>query len=217
MDFIKQRRLMVDLQLRPRGIKDEGVLHAMATVERHLFVSEDLQESAYDDCALPIGCGQTISQPYMVALMTELLHLEGHERVLEIGTGSGYQTAVLSMLASEVYTVERIPSLAERAQALLERLGYKNVQVRISDGTIGLPSQSPFDAILVTAGAPEIPEEYIGQLKVGGRLVIPIGSRYSQVLYQIRRTETGIEKSDSTGCVFVPLIGEKGWKEEGLY
>jgi protein-L-isoaspartate(D-aspartate) O-methyltransferase len=153
----------------------------------------------------------------MVALMTELLYLKGHEKVLEIGTGSGYQTAVLSMLASEVYTVERIASLANRSQTILESLGYKNIQVTISDGTTGLPSKAPFDAILVTAGAPEIPQEYIAQLKVDGRLVIPIGSRYSQVLYQIMKTESGTEKAESTGCVFVPLIGEKGWKEEGLY
>jgi protein-L-isoaspartate(D-aspartate) O-methyltransferase len=203
---------MVMDQLKVRGIKDERVLAAMESVQRHLFVDEHLQDKAYDDCALPIGDGQTISQPYMVALMTELLELTGNEKVLEIGTGSGYQAAVLSILASEVFSVERIDIIASKAQKLLRDTGYTNVHVTVSDGTLGLPEQSPFDGIIVTAGAPEIPERYIEQLKENGRLVIPVGSRYSQVLYQIKKTSSGIKKIVSTPCVFVPLVGENGWE-----
>ncbi|GAB4543200.1 MAG: protein-L-isoaspartate(D-aspartate) O-methyltransferase [Thermodesulfovibrionia bacterium] len=203
---------MVEEQLRARGIRDERVLKAMESVPRHLFVSEDIRDKAYDDCALPIGEGQTISQPYMVAIMTELLELKGKESVLEIGTGSGYQSAVLSLLCSEVYTVERIESLAIKARELLKRLGYKNVNVFISDGTQGLPEYAPFDAIIVTAGAPEIPAVYIEQLKINGRLVIPVGSRFSQTLYQIKKTPSGIVTRSSTPCIFVPLVGRYGWE-----
>ena len=211
MDYEKERRLMVENQLRPRGIKDERVLSAMESVRRHLFVREDLQDIAYDDRALPTGEGQTISQPYMVALMTELLELRGDERVLEIGTGSGYQSSLLSLLALEVFTVERVDSLAESAKDLMKGLGYLNVHVFTGDGTLGLPEYAPFDAIIVTAAAPKIPDAYISQLKTGGRLVIPVGDKYSQVLYLIRKTPSGVEKSTSTSCVFVPLIGENGW------
>lgn len=211
MSYEKQRHLMVASQLRGRGITDERVLDAMERVPRHLFAGAGQEDRAYDDCALPIGEGQTISQPYMVALMTELLALKGDERVLEIGAGSGYQSAVLSLLASEVYTVERIHSLAVKAQALLAGSGYSNVTVVISDGTIGLPEHAPYDGIIVTAGAPKIPLQYLEQLKVNGRLVIPVGTRYSQELYRIIKRETGIEKSVSTGCIFVPLIGKDGW------
>jgi protein-L-isoaspartate(D-aspartate) O-methyltransferase len=214
MDYEKERRSMVSEQLISRGIRDEKVLAAMEKVERHLFVEESLQNRAYRDCALPIGEGQTISQPYMVALMTELLELKGSEKVLEIGAGSGYQSAVLSILAAEVYTVERRETMASRARAVLQKLDYKNVHVIVGDGSIGLPEQSPFDSIIVTAGAPDVPHCYINQLKVNGRLVIPVGSRDSQILHCIKRTESGIEKSVSTGCVFVPLIGEEGWGEE---
>ncbi len=210
----QKRHLMVIEQLLPRGIKDQRVLVAMESVQRHLFVEDKMQDRAYDDCALAIGHGQTISQPYMVALMTELLELQGHERILEIGTGSGYQSAVLSLLASEVFTVERLQPLAERAKDLLGKLNYRNVHVKVSDGTVGLPGHAPFDSIIVTAGAPEIPEEYIDQLKIGGRLVIPAGSRQAQTLYVIKKTSTGIEKTVSTPCVFVPLIGKRGWEEE---
>ncbi len=213
MAYEYQRRLMVNDQLKARGIRDERVLHAMETVERHLFVDEHLRDKAYADCALPIAEGQTISQPYMVALMTELLELKGDEKVLEIGTGSGYQSAVLSLLASEVFSVERIPLLASRAEKLLKELNYNNVHVTVSDGTVGLPEHAPFDAIIVTAGAPEVPQEYLDQLNPGGRLVIPVGSRYSQALYRIRKSPSGIEKNVSTACVFVPLVGESGWKE----
>jgi len=206
---------MVQEQLRPRGIRDERVLEAMEYVERHRFVEDTLKNSAYDDCALPIGEGQTISQPYMVALMTELLALKGDEKVLEIGTGSGYQTAVLSILAAEVYSVERIEPLASRANEILEELGCTNVHIVVSDGTLGLPGHSPFDGIIVTAGAPEIPQGYIQQLNMNGRLVIPVGNMYSQVLYKIIKTPEGTEKSVSTTCVFVPLVGKDGWPEPG--
>lgn len=212
--YDKERHRMVADQIRARGIKDERVLAAMESVERHLFVDEPLQDKAYDDCALPIGEGQTISQPYMVALMTELLELTGDEKVLEIGTGSGYQSAVLSRLAREVYTLERIPALAERAEERLEKLGCKNVHVVLTDGTLGLPAHSPFDGIIVTAAAPDILPVYIDQLKMNGKLVIPAGARYSQILYILQKTPSGIEKRMSTGCVFVPLIGQGGWEEE---
>jgi len=212
MAYELERHLMVEEQLRARGIKGERVLQAMESVPRHLFVSEELQDRAYDDCALPIGEGQTISQPYMVALMTELLELKGDEKVLEIGTGSGYQAAILSLLSSEVYTVERIRSLALKAQELLKRLGYKNINVIVSDGTLGLPEHSPFDAIIVTAGAPEIPQVYVEQLKMNGRLVIPVGNRFSQTLYQIKKTPSDITTKVSTPCVFVPLVGRYGWE-----
>ncbi len=208
---------MVERQLRARGIKDERLLAAMERVSRHRFVPEHLQESAYDDCALPIGEGQTISQPYMVAVMTELLELKGDEKVLEVGTGSGYQSALLSLLAGEVFTIERIPSLAARARKILEELGCENVYVIVSDGTIGLPEHAPYDGIIVTAGAPEMPRHYMDQLKINGRLVMPVGSRYSQVLYQVKKTPAGIEKTASTGCVFVPLIGKEGWRDSEVY
>lgn len=207
---------MVEEQLIRRGIKDERVLAAMRDIERHRFVPEKLIESAYDDCALPIGEGQTISQPYMVALMTELLVLKGGEKVLEIGTGSGYQSAVLSKLAAEVYTVERVEPLAWKAKKRLEALGYTNVHVVVSDGTLGLPNHLPYDGIVVTAGAPEIPRGYIQQLKTGGRLVIPVGSKYSQSLYRVMRTPDGTEQSQSTACVFVPLVGKDGWRESEI-
>ncbi|MBI4847143.1 MAG: protein-L-isoaspartate(D-aspartate) O-methyltransferase [Nitrospirae bacterium] len=211
MAYEKERLLMVEAQLRARGIKDERVLSAMEEIPRHLFVSEDLKEMAYDDRPLPIGEDQTISQPYMVALMTELLRLKGDEKVLEIGTGSGYQTALLSRLASRVFSVERIAALALKAEKALDELHCGNVKISVSDGTLGLPGEAPYDGIIVTAGAPEIPQAYIGQLKTGGRLVIPVGSRYSQVLQLVQKTSSGIIVTESTGCVFVPLLGKEGW------
>jgi protein-L-isoaspartate(D-aspartate) O-methyltransferase len=214
MAYEEQRRLMVEYQLKARGIKDKRVLKAMEEVERHLFVREDLWERAYDDCALPIGEGQTISQPYMVAVMTELLELKGDERVLEIGTGSGYQGAVLSLLAKDVFTVERIKMIAIRAKQRFKELRYNNVHVVIGDGTMRLSKRSTFDGIIVTAAAPDIPYTYIEQLKINGRLVIPVGNRFSQVLYQVKKTTSGITKSTSTPCVFVPLIGKYGWEED---
>ena len=208
---------MVESQLRGRGIRDERVLDAMEKVQRHLFVGAELEDRAYDDCALLIGHGQTISQPYMVALMTELLELKGDEKILEIGTGSGYQSAVLSLLASEVYTVERIRSLAIKAGKLLADHGYGNVHVVISDGTLGLTEHAPYDGIIITAGAPEVPAQYTQQLKINGRLVIPVGGRYSQELLRMKKTSHGIERSAYTGCVFVPLIGKDGWDETEYY
>ncbi len=215
-DFKNLRKEMVQYQLRSRGIKDERVLQAMETVERHLFVGEDLRGNAYDDSALPIGEGQTISQPYMVAIMTELLELKGDEKVLEIGTGSGYQAAVLSLLAKEVFTIERIASLALKTDEKFKSLGYSNIHIVTGDGTLGLPEEAPFDGIIVTAASPKIPDTYIMQLKINGRLVIPMGSRYSQTLYKIKKTQSGINISESTPCVFVPLIGEEGWDRKEI-
>jgi protein-L-isoaspartate(D-aspartate) O-methyltransferase len=212
MSYEYRRHLMVVDQLEARGIKDERVLAAMEKVERHLFVGESLRDKAYNDCALPIGEGQTISQPYMVALMSELLELKGNEKVLEIGTGSGYQSAVLSLLVSEVFTVECIETLALEAKDLLEKTNCKNVHVNVSDGTLGLPEHAPYDGIIVTAGAPDVPGKYMEQLGAEGRLVIPVGSRYSQVLYQIKNAAGGSKKTLSTACVFVPLVGKEGWQ-----
>ncbi len=211
--YTKESRLMVDRQLRARGIKNDRVLSAMEKVPRHLFIDEHLRDKAYDDCALPIGNGQTISQPYMVAIMTELLELKGDERVLEIGTGSGYQGAIISTLASQVFTVERVKPIAMKAQETFKKLGYTNIEVIPGDGTLGLPGQAPFDCIIVTAAAPEVPDTYIKQLKIDGRLVIPVGSRHSQVLYQVRNSSAGVSTSMSTACVFVPLIGKYGWQK----
>ena len=207
---------MVESQLAPRGIKDPRVLEAMRKVPRHLFVQETQRGSAYEDYPLPIGEGQTISQPYMVALMTEALNLSGEESVLEIGTGSGYQTAVLAELACKVYSVERIPSLAGQARKTLDSLGYKNVLVRLSDGTLGWPEYAPFDRIIVTAGAPSIPEPLLEQLVEDGILVVPVGSSLSQELIQLTRYRDGsIRKRKLGGCVFVRLVGKHGWEANG--
>ena len=213
MDYKTLRELMVKAQLVPRGIRDTRVLDVMRRVPRHLFVDSSIQPEAYEDMALPIGEGQTISQPYMVARMTELLELKGDERVLEIGTGSGYQAAVLSELAKEIYTIERVASLGERAIERFRSLYYTNVHVKIGDGTLGWPEKSPFDRIVVTAASPKIPDPLIGQLSVGGILLAPVGSRYSQELLKVRKTDQGISEEYNTPCVFVPLIGEHGWKE----
>ena len=214
MDWEEQRDQMVRSQLVSRGIKDERVLEAMRKVPRHLFVPKKLRESAYHDEPLSIGEGQTISQPYMVALMTECLDLKGGEKVLEIGTGSGYQTAILAELAEHLYTIERVPILLEKAQHLLTNLGYTTIKFKGSDGTYGWLEESPFDGIIVTAAAPDISRVLLEQLKdKGGILVIPVGSRYSQSLYKITKKGDKIEKEERTLCVFVPLIGEYGWKE----
>ncbi len=204
---------MVQKQLIWRGIKDRRVLEAMRKVPRHLFVGEELWDRAYDDGPLPIGEEQTISQPYMVALMTEALALKGYETVLEIGTGSGYQAAILAELALQVFSLERIDTLAERARKLLADLGYKNIVIEVRDGTLGLPDQAPFHGIMVTAGAPFIPQTLIEQLTLGGCLVIPVGGRDLQWLKKIIRTERGNLEEDLGGCRFVQLIGEYGWKE----
>jgi protein-L-isoaspartate(D-aspartate) O-methyltransferase len=213
-DYERARLKMVDEQLVARGIKDPRVLSALGRVPRHLFVEEALRDRAYGDHALPIGERQTISQPYMVALMTESLALKGSERVLEIGTGSGYQTAVLAELAARVYSIERIAGLADRARRLIASLDYRNVMIKVFDGTYGWKEQAPFDAILVTAGSPDVPAPLTEQLKEGGRMIIPVGDRTTQVLKKVTRTATGIEVSSMTGCVFVPLIGGHGWLAE---
>lgn len=213
MDYKELRESMVSGQLISRGIKDQRVLEAMRKVPRHLFVEKSLQHSAYDDMALPISGHQTISQPYMVAIMTELLELKGTEKVLEIGTGSGYQAAVLAELAEEVYTIERIPSLAEKAKLLFETLNYTNIHVKVGDGSLGWPEASPFDRIIITAASPKLPEPLIGQLALEGIIVIPVGSKYSQQLLRARKTKDGLVKDYHTPCMFVPLIGEQGWAE----
>lgn len=211
-DFERLRNLMVDTQLIPRGIKDSRVLDAMRKVPRHIFVPGPISYNSYEDMALPIGEGQTISQPYMVAIMTELLDLKGKEKVLEIGTGSGYQAAVLAELASEVYTIERLPSLADDAAKRLAELGYGNVKVITGDGTKGLEENAPFDRIIITAAAPDIPDFVVKQLKEGGIAVAPVGERFSQILIKGKKKKGELVKEYKTPCVFVPLIGEHGWK-----
>lgn len=210
--YAKARQKMVD-RLRQKGIRDERVLEAMATIPRHLFVEEALQNRAYDDHPLPIGCGQTISQPYMVALMTELMKLDKRQRVLEIGAGSGYQTALLAHLAGRVYAIERIPELARKAQARLKELRLHNAVVGAFDGTLGWSDFAPYDAILVAAGSPEIPQPLVAQLAVGGRLVIPIGDEQNQRLIRLIKGEKQNKIEDHGGCVFVKLLGKYGWKE----
>jgi protein-L-isoaspartate(D-aspartate) O-methyltransferase len=215
--YSKQRKKMVDAQIRSRGIRDERVLRAMEKIPRHLFVDEGLIDQAYSDSPLPIGEKQTISQPYIVAIMTEALELKGGEKVLELGTGSGYQAAILAELADRVFTIERIASLAQKARKLLESLNYYNVVIRVGDGTYGWREESPFDAILVTAGSPTIPRTLVEQLAIGGRLVIPVGGRYSQSLIKLTRLSENpddVKKEDLGGCRFVDLIGEYGWKME---
>lgn len=216
MDRYKNQRIrMVNSQVRLRGVRDERVLKAMETVPRHLFVDEGLRDQAYNDSPLPIGENQTISQPYIVALMTEALELTGRDKVLEIGTGSGYQTAILAELAERVLSIERIAFLATRARKIIESLKYFNVAIRVGDGTLGWKDEAPFDAILVAAGSPDIPKALIEQLAVGGRLVIPIGDRYSQQLVKVvRRSEDvrDLKKEDLGSCRFVNLIGEYGWQ-----
>ncbi len=212
--YAADRLQMVQYQLLNRGILDERALKVMAEVARHLFVPELYRHAAYDDCPLPIGEGQTISQPYMVAIMTQCLELKGEEKVLEIGTGSGYQAAVLSRLANYVYTIERHAVLASRAKAILKQAGYDNIEVIVGDGSLGLPNKAPFQGIIVTACAPRVPLCLLDQLTTGGRLVIPIGNPYNQVLHQMVKLEKGIEDRDVLECAFVPLIGEEGWKPE---
>ncbi len=216
MEWERSRKWMVETQLIERGIKDENVLRAMLRVPRERFVPEHLRESAYDDMALPIGEGQTISQPYMVAIMTELLELKGDEKVLEIGTGSGYQAAILAELSREVYTIERIESLSKKAENVIRSLGYTNVFFRVGDGTLGWKEFSPFDRIIITAGAPDIPEPLIEQLRDGGIIVAPVGVRFSQILVKAKKDGKNLIREYSVPCVFVPLLGEKGWKDEPL-
>ncbi|MFH1126605.1 MAG: protein-L-isoaspartate(D-aspartate) O-methyltransferase [archaeon] len=206
-DHALQRRNMVKYQIRERGIKDERVLSVMEEVERHEFVPRDMRGEAYRDYPLPIGEGQTISQPYMVALMTECLELRGNESVLEVGTGSGYQTAVLSRLAKSVVTVEIRDELFKNAKKVLSRLGYKNVTLILSDGSTGYEKDAPYDRIIVTAACEEVPEELFKQLKEGGILVIPVGGMFMQTLFKIRKIKGKASEEAITNCVFVPLVG----------
>ena len=213
MKYERQREEMVRTQLEARGITDPKVLAAFHRVPRHLFVSEALRDQAYGDFPLPIGEQQTISQPYIVAEMTQALALGAEDRVLEIGSGSGYQAAILAEIVFRVYTVERIRPLFLKSRKLFDQLHYHNILMKYSDGTLGWADESPFDAIIVTAGAPEIPETLVNQLGIGGRLVIPVGNRYSQELIKIYRDEEGIHKKNLGGCRFVKLVGEHGWGE----
>ena len=214
-DFAIARRRMVEEQIIGRGVKDPRVLEAMQRVPRHLFVPEALAPQAYSDFPLPIGERQTISQPYMVAVMSEALQLEGGEKVLEIGTGSGYQAAVLALLARQVFSLERIPALARQARRTLDECGFARVNIRVSDGTLGWAEEAPFDGIIVTAGAPNIPQPCRDQLAIGGRLVIPVGDRFSQILVRLTRINAREYREERLfGCRFVPLVGDHGWREE---
>ena len=212
--YRRARERMVRQQIAARGIRAERVLDAMRSVPRHLFVPLESRHSAYMDGPLSIGQGQTISQPYIVALMTEALELRGHEGVLEIGTGSGYQAAILSQLASHVYTVERIPELASRAQDLFRQLGYDNISMHVGDGTLGWLEHALYEAIIVTAAAPEIPRPLTDQLAEGGRLVAPIGGSWSQSLVRVRKQRGHLRRQELTSVAFVPLIGQHGWPEK---
>jgi protein-L-isoaspartate(D-aspartate) O-methyltransferase len=206
---------MVEHQLRGRGITDERVLQAMLNVPRHEFVAESFRDFAYDDCPLPIGCDQTISQPFAVAFQCEALQLKGSERVLEVGTGSGYAAAVLSRLAKEVFTLERIPGLAVEAKDALNHLGYVNAHVFTANGTLGLPDYAPFDGIVVTAGGNSLPKPFLEQLAVGGRIVMPIGgSLYCQSMYRFTKLPDELKVENLGGFAFVPLIGRYGWDEQ---
>ena len=213
LKYDRQREAMVKNQIESRGVTDPNVLSAMRKVPRHLFVSEALTDQAYGDFPLPIGEQQTISQPYIVAEMTQALQLNKDDRVLEIGTGSGYQAAVLAEIAFRVYTVERIHSLLINARKIFDQLGKYNIVTKYSDGTIGWPAENPFDAIIVTAGAPQIPEALVRQLAMGGRMVLPVGNQYSQELVKLYRDSQGIRQTNLGGCRFVKLVGEHGWKE----
>ena len=211
IDFQIARKRMVEGQIARRGITSPRILKAFLDTPRHLFIPKNQHLYAYEDGPLPIGKGQTISQPYIVAYMTEHLNLGGEERVLEIGTGSGYQAAILGKLAAEVHTVERHPSLAERATRLLADLGYENIQVHLGDGTKGLLDYAPYDAIMVTAAAPDVPGPLLDQLADGGRLIMPVGGRAGQVLHFYQRRGEEIIKDNLTPVAFVPLIGDHGW------
>ncbi|MCK4691414.1 MAG: protein-L-isoaspartate(D-aspartate) O-methyltransferase [Desulfuromonadales bacterium] len=215
MDYSIARRRMVEQQIIARKVEDPRVIDAMLQVPRHLFVEPGLQSHAYSDASLPIGERQTISQPYMVAAMTAALELRGGERILEIGTGSCYQTAILSLLVKRVYSIERISLLAGRARKVLDQLCLSNINIKVADGTIGWQDQAPFDGILVAAGAPDIPNEYLAQLETGGRLVLPVGDRHQQILMRVTRLEDGtLKREQLMGCRFVPLIGEQAWKTD---
>jgi len=209
----RSRREMVETQIRKRKITDARVIDAMMETPRHIFVPEEFRHKAYKDCPLPIGENQTISQPYMVAVMTQLLELKGTEKALEIGTGSGYQTAILGLLAEQVYSLERIPALLSKARSAIESLNYHNIAMKVSDGTLGWKDFAPYDVILVTAGGPSVPDSLIDQLKTGGRLVMPTGDRKTQVLKKIVKTPSGKRETTHEACTFVNLIGKHGWED----
>ena len=212
-DYRLAREKMVKTQLVPRGIKDPRVLKVMGKVPRNRFIEEALSGEAYNDHPLPIGHKQTISQPYIVALMTEALELTGEEKVLEIGTGSGYQTAILADLSGKVFTVERVRDLMVKARNVLADLGYNNIMFKAFDGTLGWKEYEPYDSIMVTAGAPKIPEPLLDQLADGGRLIIPVGNRFSQELIKVTKKKGNIIRKNFGGCRFVDLVGVHGWKD----
>ena len=212
VDQNEQKRLsMVESQLKARGIASERVLEAMQKVSREQFVPDRYKKDAYNDSPLPIGSEQTISQPYMVAIMTECLDLQPNDKVLEIGTGSGYQTAVLLEITPRVYTIERLPELAEKSKNALSSAGYTSFQIRVADGSCGWPEEAPFDAIIVTSAAPEIPTVLKEQLADGGRIVVPVGPRHMQTLYKVKKEGHTFKEEKKTQCTFVPLIGKYGW------
>lgn len=213
LKYERQRQEMVKHQIEGRGVTDERVLAALRKVPRHLFVSEALQDQAYGDFPLPIGEQQTISQPFIVAEMTQALQLCEDDRVLEIGTGSGYQAAILAEIVFRVYTIERVHPLLVKARHLFDQLQYHNIITRYGDGTSGWIDESPFDAIIVTAGAPRIPDKLVAQMAVGGRMVVPVGDQHSQELIKIYKEEKGIHQTNLGGCRFVKLVGEYGWGE----
>lgn len=212
-DFIAQRAEMIEKQLRRRGIRDTSVLEAMLAVPRHEFVPRELRSRAYEDVPLPIGAGQTISQPYIVAAMTSALRLQPADRALEIGAGCGYQAAVLSLLAKEVFTIERCSELASAASEKLAKLGYHNVHVHCGDGTLGLPEFAPFDAILVAAAAPAVPQPLLAQLAEGGRMIVPVGDADNQELQLIEKRAGALSIKTLEGCRFVPLVGHHAWQK----
>ena len=212
MDYESLRKRMVEEQLISRGIKDKRVLDAFRKVERHKFILEDLRPSAYSDFPVPIGEGQTISQPYIVALMTEILDLSGKEKVLEIGTGSGYQTAILAELAKEVFSIERFDNLSKGAQNIFNSLGYLNIKIKVGDGSLGWPEEAPFDRIIITAASPRIPLPLSDQLKENGKLILPLGESFSQVLTLFEKKKDKLESTEICGCVFVPLVGKYAFK-----
>lgn len=212
MDYVRLKKKMVEEQLLPRGISDPGVLSAFYRIDRHRFVPPELETCAYADFPVSIGQGQTISQPYIVALMTQCLGLTGKEKVLEIGTGSGYQTAILAQLSAQTFSIERIEVLADKAKKLLGELGIENVKIKVGDGTLGWPEEAPFDRIIVTAASPRVPAPLFEQLKDSGKLIAPLGENFSQVMTLGEKKEGKFVFSEICSCVFVPLVGKYGWK-----
>jgi protein-L-isoaspartate(D-aspartate) O-methyltransferase len=211
--FEAERQRMVERQIAARGVSDPRILAAMKKVPRHRFIPSHLWDQAYGDYPLPIGEDQTISQPYIVALMTEMLELQETDKVLEIGTGSGYQAAILAELAAQVFTIDRVAMLLAIAERILNEMGYANIKTLVGDGTLGWSEEMPFDAIIVTAGAPQVPRPLTEQLSLGGRLVIPVGDTWSQTLTRVRKTKDGLKFEYHGGCRFVRLIGKYGWEE----